>query len=69
MALRLFAESHFCELGVADHKVAGDEGHFDGVFPFAVELLAAAFVILAAAVITLRQWALTQSRALNSSGS
>ena len=42
VALGLFAEAHFCEFGVSDHQVAGDERHFHAVFPFRVDLFAGA---------------------------
>ena len=52
VTLCLFTESHFVEFWIPDHEVAGDECHFYGVFPFAIELFAAAFLILAVVVVT-----------------
>jgi len=42
VAVGLFAKAHLGELGIADHHVAGDEGHLDRGFPFAVEMFAGA---------------------------
>ena len=42
MPVGFLAEAHRGQFGVADHQVARDERHLDGLFPFAVELRAGA---------------------------
>ena len=54
VAVGLFTEAQFGQPGIAHHQVAGDEGHLDGVFPFLVQLFAAARFRRAVEVLSFR---------------